>query len=69
MGLILFDYQSASSRKKVVNLCLPAASLFDGYLTVLTSFQQFRCRALFDCRSENTTINRHSRLLFNDLFI
>jgi hypothetical protein len=38
MGITLFDQKASCTTKKVVNYLFSVPCLFDGYLTVLTSY-------------------------------
>lgn len=39
MGIVLFDWESTSTTKKVINTILSNGFLFDCYLTELRSYQ------------------------------
>lgn len=55
MGIILFDWKSSSTTKKVVKPLFTRLSLFDGYLTEPTSYQQLPQKSLFDWKNTSTT--------------
>jgi hypothetical protein len=55
MGIVLFDWETTSTTKKAVKSLLSMDSLFDGYLTELTSYQQLPQKILFDWKTASTT--------------
>lgn len=55
MGIVLFDWETPSSRKKVDNALLVRICLFDGYLTQLISYSHFGFRAYLTEKSTAAT--------------
>jgi len=55
MGIVLFDWETASTTKKVIKPLLSIDSLFDGYLTELASYPQLQQKILFDWKTASTT--------------
>jgi len=55
MGIVLFDWETASTTKKVIKPLLSINSLFDGYLTGIASYQQLLQKILFDWKTASTT--------------
>lgn len=55
MGIVLFDWETASTTKKVIKPLLSIDFLFDGYLTGLASYPQLLQKILFDCETASTT--------------
>jgi len=55
MGIVLFDWETASTTKKVIKSLLSMDYLFDGYLTGIASYPQLRQEILFDWKTASTT--------------
>jgi len=55
MGIVLFDWKTARTIKKVVKPLFSIDSLFDGYLTELASYQQLLQKILFDWETGSAT--------------